>query len=1076
MRQRERALSTLVCLCWSVLVCVGLCWSAAMLDMSVGSGLSHLEETLHKSRPFVCSVCTRAFIRQEHLKRHQRSHTNEKPFICVFCGRCFARRDLVLRHQHKLHSALIGTELHHENVNALLNDDNIKTTLTDRHVVRIEGNKQTILPTPLNPLAKTQAQLNKAAKVAAREAERLHRIMGGGGDTKTSNFVQQVNTRPKRHASFSASSAFTYKDRMHMIAQSEPPPGEDSLVSGGSSDDGERKNKVHNDSDFDSMANVPHQVGFATPQLTAQQMIDKALECGIDLNFDAIPFLSLEQTNGKQDTTEGGTVGAQTGDSMTIPAIPTPFLTDFLTMGSSVGGSGGFDKVNSSNDLNLDYFNYKDSVANTGTTATSATSQGGRMIKSSTRENLLSPFDEFIAHTPFEIEFKSHLDNQHFNDIGFTMDWQQQGNSHAGKQALETQQLQPSMPMFVDNTICNLFNSRQMDLSNKHIEISSFSRNFPKTNPMLEFNPVNTIELKFFTDFFRMQIIRDNGLTPDLFPTTDELNHYINLYRDEFHNFFPFVHLQTLKPTLGNYPFLLSIAMIGALYGFHSTHSMLLSNIAWFQIKELLERQHQNYKITPLWVIQSIVLLTFIGIFSNDKNVTNSMQTQLQTLIRLVKLTKLNKPLETLINPPIESNHIMDLQNDPVALKNFKDQYNSKEQIEKNFHYFILAQTRIRTCHIIFLISNFFSGLLGTECFFHSIDLKCGLPCYNAILFYSLDAEMWYGYLQKKNIVLDSKFSLIELSNGNGNYESCLMYLSSGSNFIFQNAKVSFKTMLTSLVSVHEKISLERLKFSQTDNYVAWKTNCLPLIETMLKHWEALYLKNGGVLVPEPENIPLINANPSIRLIIPLYHSAKVREVVDMTGIMNTIWRQDWEGMNRHMSTFYYDWESLRVATRPSLALIEFWINTVSFLENNPEKIAITTPIFSITCIVASLLVISEYLRKLEYWSHQSTPHHVLQENDRVLWLAIYKALARVDAHLSSKDYGTVSPAVATPSQEVETMLLSGETAAAPVSRLKLSSKTLGLGVKMLTSSPVWSVSILFAQALQSRRQHNKTP
>lgn len=57
-----------------------------------------------KPRLFVCAICTRAFARQEHLKRHERSHTKEKPFSCNICQRKFSRRDLLLRHSTKLHA------------------------------------------------------------------------------------------------------------------------------------------------------------------------------------------------------------------------------------------------------------------------------------------------------------------------------------------------------------------------------------------------------------------------------------------------------------------------------------------------------------------------------------------------------------------------------------------------------------------------------------------------------------------------------------------------------------------------------------------------------------------------------------------------------------------------------------------------------------------------------------------------------------------------------------------------------------------------------------------------------------
>ncbi|WEW59536.1 hypothetical protein PRK78_005010 [Emydomyces testavorans] len=51
------------------------------------------------SKTFVCSLCSRRFRRQEHLKRHYRSlHTEEKPFECTECGKRFSRSDNLAQH------------------------------------------------------------------------------------------------------------------------------------------------------------------------------------------------------------------------------------------------------------------------------------------------------------------------------------------------------------------------------------------------------------------------------------------------------------------------------------------------------------------------------------------------------------------------------------------------------------------------------------------------------------------------------------------------------------------------------------------------------------------------------------------------------------------------------------------------------------------------------------------------------------------------------------------------------------------------------------------------------------------
>lgn len=51
------------------------------------------------SKTFVCSLCSRRFRRQEHLKRHYRSlHTQDKPFECTECGKKFSRSDNLAQH------------------------------------------------------------------------------------------------------------------------------------------------------------------------------------------------------------------------------------------------------------------------------------------------------------------------------------------------------------------------------------------------------------------------------------------------------------------------------------------------------------------------------------------------------------------------------------------------------------------------------------------------------------------------------------------------------------------------------------------------------------------------------------------------------------------------------------------------------------------------------------------------------------------------------------------------------------------------------------------------------------------
>lgn len=79
------------------------CESAAPTP-SASSGVSRRGRkqslTDDPSKTFVCTLCSRRFRRQEHLKRHYRSlHTHEKPFECSDCGKKFSRSDNLSQHQ-----------------------------------------------------------------------------------------------------------------------------------------------------------------------------------------------------------------------------------------------------------------------------------------------------------------------------------------------------------------------------------------------------------------------------------------------------------------------------------------------------------------------------------------------------------------------------------------------------------------------------------------------------------------------------------------------------------------------------------------------------------------------------------------------------------------------------------------------------------------------------------------------------------------------------------------------------------------------------------------------------------------
>ena len=61
-------------------------------------------EGQEKVKKFHCDLCQKAFVRQDHLRRHISCvHKGEKDFSCEFCEKSFARKDYLQQHINTIH-------------------------------------------------------------------------------------------------------------------------------------------------------------------------------------------------------------------------------------------------------------------------------------------------------------------------------------------------------------------------------------------------------------------------------------------------------------------------------------------------------------------------------------------------------------------------------------------------------------------------------------------------------------------------------------------------------------------------------------------------------------------------------------------------------------------------------------------------------------------------------------------------------------------------------------------------------------------------------------------------------------
>ncbi|EXJ80418.1 transcription factor STE12 [Capronia coronata CBS 617.96] len=88
--------------------------SATMMELGVP----------YKSHSCPIPSCGRLFKRLEHLKRHVRTHTQERPYVCPYCNKAFSRSDNLAQHRRTHESQQDGQPAHMNSEEELDNDEN----------------------------------------------------------------------------------------------------------------------------------------------------------------------------------------------------------------------------------------------------------------------------------------------------------------------------------------------------------------------------------------------------------------------------------------------------------------------------------------------------------------------------------------------------------------------------------------------------------------------------------------------------------------------------------------------------------------------------------------------------------------------------------------------------------------------------------------------------------------------------------------------------------------------------------------------------------------------------------------